>query len=231
MSHAIYRYGYCETDMSAMLLEILKPGMIFFDVGAHFGYATLLGSALVGEQGQVHAFEPTPSSFQILKANAMQAGNIHINNIAVYSKRERLTFHDFGLRSSTLNTFFAPRIDQRSDKYLASTVYQVQTISLDEYAKEIGVMPDVIKIDAESAESQILQGMELIFSEARPAIIMEVGDLPGALSESAHLVKFLVEKQYRVFKYFHGALVEVEQAAEFKYEPGNRLFIRVQKNK
>jgi hypothetical protein len=73
--------------------------------------------------------------------------------------------------------------------------------------------------------------MEFIFSEARPAIIMEVGDLPGVLSESAHLVKFLMEKQYRVFTYSSGALVQVDESAEVKYEPGNRLFIPVPKNK
>lgn len=44
----IYRYGFFEEGLTNIFLHYLKPGMTFFDIGAHFGYFTLLGSALVG---------------------------------------------------------------------------------------------------------------------------------------------------------------------------------------
>lgn len=228
MSHAILRYGYCEMDMSAMLLKMLRSGMVFFDVGAHFGYATLLSAALVGETGQVHAFEPTPSSFEILKSNAAGRENIKINNVAVFSKKDCLSFNDFGIRSSTLNSFFAPRVEQSSSQ-MPSTVYQVQTTSLDEYVEETGITPNVVKIDAESAELEILMGMKTLLDKAQPAIVMEVGDLPNSTVSSAHLVKFLAAQQYHVYGYntnnTKGCLQEIKDFTSSKYEPGNRLFV------
>ena len=228
MSHAVLRYGYCEMDMSAMLLKVMRPGMTFFDIGAHFGYATLLGATLVGETGQVHAFEPTPSSFKILKMNTASIKNIHINNVAVYSKTDRLTFNDFGLKSSTLNSFFAPRVEQSSFD-MPATVYQVQTLSLDEYVEKTGIIPNVVKIDAESAELEILMGMKKLLNEARPAVIMEVGDLPGSTVSSVRLVEFLTEQQYNVYGYAEGRLEAVKEFTNSKYEPGNRLFVHTSK--
>jgi len=52
----IYRYRFFEEDLTKMILEYLKPGMTFFDIGAHFGYYTLLASFIVGEKGIVHSF-------------------------------------------------------------------------------------------------------------------------------------------------------------------------------
>lgn len=225
MSHAVLRYGYCEPDMTAMLLGVLHPGMTFFDVGAHFGYATLLGATLVGGRGQVHAFEPTPSSFEVLRLNTQKAANIFINNRAVFSRREVLTFNDFGVKASSLNSLFSPRVEPLLADHKPSSVYEVETISLDEYVRDFSVSPDVVKIDAESAELEILMGMEQIIDKAKPSIIMEVGDLPNSAVRSADLVEFLVLRQYHVFSYSDGTLEKVTESLEAKYLPGNRLFV------
>ena len=62
-SLAVSRYGFYEEGLTRMVLKYLKPDMTFLDVGAHVGYFTVLGSWLVGSGGQVHSFEPTPSTF------------------------------------------------------------------------------------------------------------------------------------------------------------------------
>lgn len=224
MSNGIFRYGYCEPDMTVMLFEVLKPGMVFFDIGAHFGYATLLASMLVGERGSVHSFEPTSSTFEVLQANTRDIKNVQAMNMAVYSSKQILAFYDLGLRRSSLNSFFDPRMDKSSSEHLVKTVRQVQTISVDEYIKETSAIPNVVKIDAESAEYQILLGMQDTLSELKPNIIMEVGDfeVDGAV-ESLDLVKFLVDRQYDVFGYIDGRLVR--QTLESVYAPGNRLFV------
>src|SRR5689334_21036866 len=41
VSIALYQYGFLETGLTRTVIEHVKPGMTFFDVGAHFGYFTL----------------------------------------------------------------------------------------------------------------------------------------------------------------------------------------------
>src|SRR6266576_456276 len=49
----IWRYGFFESDVCTFMLRGLEPGMVFVDVGAHFGFFTLLGSDLVTGEGLV----------------------------------------------------------------------------------------------------------------------------------------------------------------------------------
>jgi hypothetical protein len=47
-----------ERHQTAALVDVLRSGQIFFDIGANVGYYTVLGSRLVGVSGSVLAFEP-----------------------------------------------------------------------------------------------------------------------------------------------------------------------------
>ncbi|GAH14229.1 unnamed protein product, partial [marine sediment metagenome] len=69
VSLSIYRYGFHEENLTKMISEYLKPGMTFFDIGAHFGYFTMLVSYIVGEKGMVHSFEPISNTYEVLIQN------------------------------------------------------------------------------------------------------------------------------------------------------------------
>jgi hypothetical protein len=51
------------------LKTVVHRGDVVADVGAHIGYYTLSLARLVGEQGHVFAFEPTPATAALLKKN------------------------------------------------------------------------------------------------------------------------------------------------------------------
>lgn len=53
-----YAMGVSEPAVQAELERSLRPGMVFYDVGANVGFLTLIAARLVGDQGQVVAFEP-----------------------------------------------------------------------------------------------------------------------------------------------------------------------------
>ncbi|HEX2205364.1 MAG TPA: FkbM family methyltransferase, partial [Longimicrobium sp.] len=65
------RYGPQET---ALLKAVLRPGATFVDVGANWGYFTLLAAHLVGPAGRVVAFEPDPRLVRLLDANVAANG-------------------------------------------------------------------------------------------------------------------------------------------------------------
>ena len=51
-----------EIRLARLLLETLRPGDDFVDVGAHFGYFALLAAQLVGPTGRVRAYEASAST-------------------------------------------------------------------------------------------------------------------------------------------------------------------------
>jgi FkbM family methyltransferase len=147
-------YGGVEEEVTFFLLKCLRPGMTFIDVGAHFGYFTLLASKLVEVEGQAHSFEPCGSSFKILEGNVAEKPNIRIQRQGLWSGPASLSFFDYGPKYSPHNGFFALRDLQ------AREISRVLCATLDNYCAQFGVAPDFIKINinAELSEFHILQG-------------------------------------------------------------------------
>ena len=224
MSMAIYRYGFLEYDLSRAFVDYLKPGMTFFDVGAHFGYFSCLASHMVGAGGHVHSFEPTRSTFEILSENAGSRPNIKANNVAAYSKPTTIRFNDFGIAYSAYNSLAGARLDEEDRAKLKPDTYEVKAITIDDYVRETGAKPNAIKIDAESAEMDILLGMDQVLHDIKPAISIEVGDFQiEGVAESADVVKHLVSRGYRPHEWRDGELRPHEPKAN--YEFGNLLFL------
>ena len=215
----VFRYGFFEEGLTRIVLEYLKPGMVLFDIGAHFGYFTLLGSRIVGGNGQVHSFEPTPGTFQVLQANSKSTGNVKVNNLAAWSTEASLSFNDYGPKFSGFNSVYSPRMDDSAKKHLQIRTYQVQAVPVDQYVAKTGAAPSFVKIDAESAEFEILRGMERTLMEFRPIISLEVGDMnvEGAVL-SRDLVPHLLAKGYRAFEFNNGKIVEHRLRGQYAYD-------------
>ena len=68
----------------------------------------------------------------------------------------------------------------------------------------IGIVPDVIKIDAESAEVQVLQGLRRTLQSVRPVIALEVGDhahlVAKGIPRSVDFLQIAVSHRYALFE-------------------------------
>ena len=224
VSMNIYRYGFFEEGLTRIFLEHLKSGMTFIDIGAHFGYFTLLGSYLVGKTGQVHSFEPTPSTFKMLEGNVSGKTNIFLNNLAVFSEKKVISINDYGVTYSAFNSIYGARLPQNVVQKLHAKTHDIEAISIDEYTNKKGIKPNFIKIDAESAEYDILVGMENIIAEYRPNISIEVGDLDvSGVRTSKEIIEFLINKGYRVYQYREGKIAVHELKDRYQYD--NLLFM------
>ena len=58
----------CESQEVSFILNVLEPGMIFFDVGANAGLFAISAAKKIGGKG-VFAFEPCSSTCELLKRN------------------------------------------------------------------------------------------------------------------------------------------------------------------
>ncbi|HUP88517.1 MAG TPA: FkbM family methyltransferase [Longimicrobiales bacterium] len=195
----ILRYGFYEEGLTRMLLALLRSGMTFADVGAHVGYYSLLAAHVVGRAGRVLAFEPVPATFELLTRNTGHCWNVRRVQAAVFSETGTLEFSDHGLEFSAFASFTRPRL--RYD-VPPPTPIEVRSVRLDEFVRDLDGGPLFVKIDVESAEAHVLQGMHRVIDELRPVISLEVGDfdLPG-VPPSRELIDALAARRYRVFEY------------------------------
>ncbi len=192
VSGHIYERTAFEVELTRTFLKTLKGGWTVYDVGAHFGYFTLLASRLVGESGSVHSFEPTPTTRRVLEHNTRHLANVTVENRAAWSSETQMDFNDLGIAFSAFNSAFSPRLDEEH----ASTRLTVHTTTLDSYAAEWG-SPDFVKIDAESSEFQVIDGMSGLLGSKRPIVSVEVGDtgMPGVPS-SREMIEQVLAHDY-----------------------------------
>ena len=100
-----------------------------------------------------------------------------------------------------------------------STNFQAPAISIDDYVARENLTPNFIKIDAESAEFDILRGMEQTRERFRPMISIEVGDMDieGVLP-CRELVSYLVERGYQAYEFGDGGIVKHQLRERYEYD-------------
>jgi FkbM family methyltransferase len=221
-STQIFLTGRMDPDLDQILTYLLKPGQTFIDVGAHIGYVSLLAHHLT-QGGHVVALEPTPDTFRCLQRNSKER-NIRPYPLAVWSECSRLSFNVYGQRFSAYNSFFEPRVDPTYRSRVDRQRITAEAITLDAFIEGSRVLPDVIKIDAESAELPILHGARRVLNSQRPVVIIEVGDLgiPNA-ANSIEVVNFLVNNHSYLPFEWHGRLVPHQK--QERYQAGNLVFL------
>jgi FkbM family methyltransferase len=175
---------------------------------------------LVGPRGHVVAFEPTPRTRRDLSSNIVDLGNVTIVPKAAWDGPTRLTLRDFGWQSSSFNSLMAPRLT----KALPYQPIEVEAIAVDDWLNAHGLVPHFIKIDAESAEHRVLQGLARTIERHHPILSVEIGDfdLPGVPS-SADLIRSLLAQGYDAWQYRCGRF-ELHRIGN-RYAYDNLLFM------
>lgn len=160
-----------EPACTQLLQQHLRPGDVFFDVGANIGIFSVIAAHLVGMEGQVHAFEPDPQNIPWLWAN------VHLNApnaIEVHT-------HGVGATASTAS-FYQDTTTTRTSSFVADTwspdagakqVIQIDVKPLDDYADQIERL-DFVKIDVEGFEYEALSGAAKLIQQYQPLLLIEL---------------------------------------------------------
>ncbi len=221
----LYRHSFIEPGLTRVLLDHLRPGMVFIDVGAHYGYHSLVASEAVGQQGRVVAFEPARHTFEILLHNVGHLANVRAHRVALHSTNGTVSLRDFGVGHSALNTVMGgARVPLTERRRLRGTSYTVPCVTLDQFLPSAGLVPDVVKLDAEGSELSILQGMSRVLAEGNPLVTVETGDYEGMPSPAtAACIDFLSTLGYRCLEYANG-LRPHDRRASYGYD--NLFFLK-----
>jgi FkbM family methyltransferase len=167
-----FALGTYEPALQDAIAANLKPGDVFYDIGANIGFFSLIAARRVGPSGQVYAFEPVPANAAAIERSAHLNGFAQIDvfgeAVGARSRRGELCLaHHIG--GATLDSVGVPP-DFRGR-------IEVDIVSIDEVRAPRGLRPaNLVKIDVEGAELQALEGMTAMLREDRPLIIYEVDD-------------------------------------------------------
>ena len=176
VQRSVYYLGGYEVHESAWLRRTVRPDWICMDVGANFGYfSVLLGGMTAGGGGRVIAFEPSPDLHRKLLRNLELNGFTHVvtEERALSDREGRLRFVIADDDNQGLG-----HLQQQGEE--GGRVIEVRTESLDQYARREGIdRLDFVKVDIEGAECQWFDGARETIAALRPAMLVELN--PGAL--------------------------------------------------
>ena len=155
--------GVWETAETAYMRSVLRPGMTVVDVGAHCGYFTLLASTLVGRNGRVIAFEPSPASFELLVANVWRNGARNVTALPWAVGQDDGHADLYLAEGNTGDHRLVKAEDQRDS-------VSVRCVALDTLIGLIGSV-DFLKVDTQGYEGAVLGGSRQLLAESADPIL------------------------------------------------------------
>jgi FkbM family methyltransferase len=158
-----------ERHQTAALASALRPGHLFFDIGANVGYYTVLGSRLVGPSGSVVAFEPDLRNLVFLRRHLALNGCRNTSVVtAACSDAPGLASFSAGENCAT------GHLARDSARASGRAFSLVPTTRVDDVVERLGAAPDVVKIDVEGAELDVLHGAEAALKAKHPRLFLSV---------------------------------------------------------
>lgn len=206
----------CDIETNGELDFIKKNRKKFktiFDVGANVGEWTRLVSDIIPES-QVHSFEPSKHTFQILLKQNFN-NRISLNNIGLGEKNETKDFFIYA-DNSTLDSVFFRGINSKDFKQNTQTE-KANFETLDSFCIKNNIKNiSFLKIDTEGNELSVLKGAEQYIKKGRiGAIQFEYG---GTYISAGTLLKdvfeFFENKPYYIFKMMQDKLKKCDSYAE-----------------
>lgn len=207
------RAGTYEGARMAALADMIQPGDVFWDIGAHIGYVTLIAASRVGPAGSVVAFEPWPSNRAMLERNLrLNALSQVIVRSEALSSAEGAANFGGGKGSGT--------------KGLGGGHLMVPTRRGDGMVAEGLPAPTVLKMDVEGHETEVLRGLPDALGSSLQVLLIAVHnqacfDDCQAILRSAGFDLHIPERSYEIEK--AGFPPRVQEAEILAIRPGRTV--------
>lgn len=166
--YTLLNFRHYETEETAFLKAIVGHDWTVFDIGANCGWYSLV-LARQSAHICVHAFEPIPSTCELLRRNIVLNGldNIHVHKLGI---SDCLGSVDFLYTPSCSGATSLKQVGQPA----ATEKVSCQTTSIDDFCREKALVPKLVKCDIEGAELLALKGGLKTIAEARPVLLFEL---------------------------------------------------------
>jgi FkbM family methyltransferase len=192
--------GYWEIWLTRFFANTMKPGMHAIDVGANYGYYTMLFADVVASTGRVLAFEPNPAAAALLRESVL------LNGFAAYTEVIEAAA---GAAPTGTTALFVPHGEPKNAHVGTSkregVAHTVNLTSIDAQLDKLQGRVDIIKIDAEGGEIDIIAGMRTLLRSAPPALVLEFN--AARYAQPAEFLRQLLDV------YGHVAAIDFDGAA------------------
>jgi len=186
------RGGSPEEPLIRWAAELVQPGDVFVDVGAHVGTWSL---SMAARGCRVAAFEPQNDTFCRLAAGVALSGleaQVEVHRVALSAEDGhmllRVTTRDGG--GSSLGNY-AERILGKPP--IRTEAVEVRTLDSFGYDRI-----DLLKIDAEGEELNVLLGAEATLKRCRPRILFECWSYDWFADQRTKVLDYLEYVGYRI---------------------------------
>jgi FkbM family methyltransferase len=171
-----YWNGNHEPTVQRLLAERLRPGWIFYDIGAHIGFFSLIAARLVGKDGKIFAFEADPENAARLKEHIQKNAlhQVEVVQVAVWSEDGYVRFQRSSKFSSRNTGAVASADDPTKMTMIEGEIIQVSSITLDNFVQAGNPPPHFVKVDVEGGEVSVLKGMKWVLQSQAPILLIEI---------------------------------------------------------
>ncbi len=163
--------GDYERELSALARALVRPGDTAVDVGANFGWYSMLLAKAVGPAGQVFSFEPNAAIYPTF-----------LRNIELNGYGERIVARPYGIGAVSGTATLVAGTKELAIGYVKAGAADaggnagatIEIKALDDLLQDKIGQIAYIKIDVEGFEPQVMRGAEKIFTSADlPVVQME----------------------------------------------------------
>jgi FkbM family methyltransferase len=181
------------------------PGMVLFDVGAHYGVFSLAALHYGGAGAHAVALDPSPAAVRMMRAQARLNGADGRMRVVEAAAGD----HDGTVRLVAVG-ILADGFYVRPGEALRSQATDVRQVTLDALAADTGLHPTHVKVDVEGGEAAVLRGARaLLTSPNAPVLFLELHNqmIREQGGDPAETPRLLRELGYEA-RSLHGARVD-----------------------
>ncbi len=186
---------------------------VIFDVGANIGLYSLEVMRSFGDSTRLYSFEPSHSTYQLLKETLATFNNVECINAGLSDREQAGTLfsvaEDAGL-SSVYNRF---RFDNGKNREMEGRRTEaIRLTTVDSFCKERSIEKiDLLKVDVEGHELEVLLGARtLIQNGAIDFIQFEFGGTDIDAKTFLHDFVDLLHTNFALFRIVRDGVVSVE---------------------
>jgi FkbM family methyltransferase len=162
------RYGngkIHEPTATKIFMDYIKEDNIILDIGANLGYFTCIAGKLASK-GRTYAFDVDPKCLNLIEKNLAlnNINNVMVANYALSDKNETVK----------IKKLDSPNPGIVINSHPSNHYIEVESITVDDFLRDHGIVPDFIKIDVEGAEGKVLKGMKEVLKMEHVIILVEI---------------------------------------------------------